>query len=86
MIEQLPTLGVGVSLSLSAQPDPVTLSGTENGPKFVEYAGLLDVERVIDEVQRLREANVPVLFHPSYINFCGSFRQIIAHTNAKYHN
>ena len=72
-IEQLPTLGLGASLSLSSKPDPVTLVKTEGGPQFVEYAGLVDVERVIDEVERVQSAGAPVLYHPSYINFCGSF-------------
>jgi uncharacterized protein len=71
-IENLPTLGLGASLSLSAQPDPVKLVKAAGGPGFVEYAGLVDVDQVIDEVQRIRDAGVPVLFHPSYINFCGS--------------
>jgi len=73
MFEQLPTLGVGVSLSLSSQPDPVALVREKGGPGFVEYAGLADVDRVLAEVERVRAADVPVLFHPSYINFCGSF-------------
>lgn len=72
-IQQLPTLGVGASLSLSSQPDPVTLVQTKGGPSFVEYAGLVDVGDVIDEVERIREAGAPVLYHPSYINFCGSY-------------
>jgi uncharacterized protein len=72
-IENLPTLGLGASLSLSAQPDPVKLVEAAGGPHFVEYAGLVDVDQVIDEVQRIRDAGVPVLFHPSYINFCGSY-------------
>lgn len=70
---QLPTLGVGVSLSLAAQPDPVALVQKTHGPRFVEYAGLVDVSRVLPEVQRVRAAGASVLFHPSYINFCGSF-------------
>jgi uncharacterized protein (UPF0276 family) len=72
-IEQLPTLGVGASLSLSSKPDPVALVNSAGGPSFVEYAGLVDVDAVIDEVERVRAAGAPVLFHPSYINFCGSF-------------
>ncbi len=72
-IDSLPTLGVGASLSLSSDPDPVKLVQTEGGPAFVEYAGLVDVEQVIDEVERVRETGAPVLFHPSYINFCGTF-------------
>jgi uncharacterized protein len=72
-IENLPTLGLGASLSLSAQPDPVKLVQAKGGPSFVEYAGLADVDQVIDEVERVRSAGVPVLFHPAYINFCGSY-------------
>lgn len=73
MFEQLPTLGVGVSLSLSSEPDPVALVQEAGGPRFVEYAGQAEVERVLPEVDRIRAAGVPVLFHPSYINFCGTF-------------
>lgn len=73
IIENLPTLGVGASLSLSSKPDPVALVNSAGGPSFVEYAGLVDVEAVIAEVERVRAAGAPVLFHPSYINFCGSF-------------
>jgi len=73
IIEKLPTLGIGASLSLSSKPDPVTLVNSAGGPSFVEYAGLVDVEAVIDEVERIRATGTPVLFHPSYINFCGSF-------------
>lgn len=73
MFEQLPTLGVGVSLSLSSEPDPVALVREAGGPRFVEYAGQAEVERVLPEVERIRAAGVPVLFHPSYINFCGTF-------------
>ena len=72
-IEKLPVLGVGASLSLSERPDPVSLVQTKGGPSFVEYAGLVDVEAVIDEVERVRDAGASVLFHPSYINFCGSY-------------
>jgi uncharacterized protein (UPF0276 family) len=73
MFDELPVLGVGVSLSLSAQPDPVALVQEEGGPRFVEYAGQAEVERVLPEVERIRATGVPVLFHPSYINFCGTF-------------
>lgn len=72
-IEQLPTLGVGASLSLSSKPDPVTLVEAQGGPSFVEYAGLVDVNAVIDEVERVHAAGAPVLYHPSHINFCGSY-------------
>jgi uncharacterized protein len=72
-INNLPVLGLGASLSLSAQPDPVKLVESSGGPGFVEYAGLVDVVQVIDEVGRVRDAGVPVLYHPSHINFCGSY-------------
>lgn len=72
-IAQLPVLGVGASLSLSAEPDPVVLVRREGGPQFIEYAGRVDPGLIIDEVSRIREAGAPVLYHPSYINFCGSF-------------
>jgi uncharacterized protein (UPF0276 family) len=66
-------LGLGASLSLSAKPEPVSLCQKVNGPQFVEYAGLSDVAKVFDEVAALKAQNIPVLFHPSFINFCGSF-------------
>lgn len=72
-LDALPTLGVGASLSLSSSPDPVKLVQASGGPAFVEYAGLVDVERVIDEVERVHATGAKVLYHPSYINFCGSF-------------
>ncbi len=73
ILDALPVLGVGASLSLSAQPDPVALVQSAGGPAFVEYAGRADVEEVAAEVARVRAAGAPVLFHPSYINFCGTF-------------
>lgn len=72
-LRDLPSLGVGVSLSLAAQPDPVMLVSAKGGPRFVEYAGLAEAESVAEEVARIRAAGAPVLFHPAYINFCGTF-------------
>ena len=72
-LRDLPVLGIGVSLSLAAQPDPVTLVRAKGGPRFVEYAGLAEAGGVADEVARIRAEGAPVLFHPAYINFCGSF-------------
>ena len=72
-LEELPVLGVGASLSLSSAPDPVSLVRAKGGPSFIEYSSLVDVDRVIDEVDKIRAAGAPVLFHPSYINFCGSY-------------
>lgn len=69
----LPALGIGASLSLSSRPDPLSLAQTPGGPAFIEYAGAADVEVVLEEVQRLRNAGIPVLFHPAYINFCGAY-------------
>ena len=72
-LDALPVLGLGASLSLAARPDPARLVTLEGGPAFVEYAGLADVDAVVEEVARIQDAGAPVLFHPSYINFCGSF-------------
>ncbi len=72
-IEKLPALGLGASLSLSSLPDPVKLVEAKGGPGFVEYAGQVDVARVTAEVERVKQTGVPVLFHPSFINFCGSY-------------
>lgn len=72
-LEQLPVMGLGASLSLSSRPDPIVLASRDGGPDFVEYAGLVEVDAVLDEVSKIRAAGIPVLFHPSYINFCGSF-------------
>lgn len=72
-IENLPTLGIGASLSLSSDPDPVALVSVKGGPAFVEYSGLVDVDEVIDEVSKIKAAGASILFHPSYINFCGSY-------------
>ncbi len=71
--EELPTLGIGASLSLSSDPDPVALVRTKGGPSFVEYSGLVDVDEILDEVEKIHAAGAAVLFHPSYINFCGSY-------------
>lgn len=70
---QLPTLGLGISLSLASQPDPVNLVKQPLGASFVEYAGLADVQSVWSHIQRIHQAGAPVLYHPSFINFCGSF-------------
>lgn len=72
MFDQLPTLGLGASLSLAAEPDPVQLALVPGGPAFIEYSGLVDVFRVQGEIERIQDTGIPVLFHPSFINFCGS--------------
>lgn len=72
-IDALPCLGLGASLSLSSKPDPVDIVNHPQGPDFVEYAGLVDVARILPEVQRIKATGTPVLYHPSYMNFCGTF-------------
>jgi uncharacterized protein (UPF0276 family) len=72
-LSSLPILGVGLSLSLASKPDPVALVKHPQGASFIEYAGLVDVQSVLPEIERIHAAGVPVLYHPSYINFCGSF-------------
>lgn len=72
-LHTLPVLGLGVSLSLDANPDPVWLAQQAGGPAFIEYAGQVDVARILPAITRVRNAGLPVLFHPSFINFCGSF-------------
>lgn len=73
MLDDLPTLGVGVSLSLADRPDPVELVRRPDGPRFVEYAGLAEADRVLADVGRIHAAGGKVLYHPSYLNFCGSW-------------
>lgn len=73
LIDNLPILGIGASLSLSSDPDPIKLVLAKGGPAFVEYSGLVDVDAVIDEVDKIKATGASVLFHPSYINFCGSY-------------
>ena len=65
-------LGLGASLSLCEEPNPLVLVEQAGGPQFIEYAGLCDVERVWADVQPLLQRQIPVLFHPSFINFCGT--------------
>lgn len=72
-MENLPMLGVGVSLSLQAHPRPLALLDGPHPPQFVEYAGRVSVEDVAADVDQLAARNIPVLFHPSFINFAGTF-------------
>ncbi len=69
----LPCLGVGASLSLDLPPDPAALVRRVGGPRFIEYTGKVSFSAVEHDVARIREAGAAVLFHPSYINFCGTF-------------
>ena len=65
LIEQLPALGVGASLSLSSKPDPVALVSSAGGSGFVEYAGLVDVDAhecaILDETWQMFDAMLPEL-------------------------
>ena len=70
-LAELPVLGVGVSLSLGTQPDPVILSQRPNGPDFVEYAGAVDVSVYRAQVEGLKKYSIPMLYHPSCLNLCG---------------
>jgi uncharacterized protein (UPF0276 family) len=72
-IVDAPVLGVGASLSFEALPEPAALVRAKGGPSFIEYAGRVDAEAVRTHVERVKAAGAPVLFHPSYINFCGTF-------------
>ncbi|MBM4380830.1 MAG: DUF692 family protein [Deltaproteobacteria bacterium] len=72
-LQGLPILGVGASLSLEARPDPAALAARPGGPSFVEYASKACFEAVGGDVARVKAAGARVLFHPSYINFCGTF-------------
>ena len=73
----LPVLGLGVSLSLGEKPSPLSLYENMQHspqPQFVEYAGLCDVNLLQSQLQPLQDAKIPLLFHPSFINFCGSLK------------
>ena len=74
---QFPVLGLGVSLSLGEEPSPLSLfqnTQYDVRPQFIEYAGLCDSELIKEHINPLLSAQVPLLFHPSFINFCGSFK------------
>lgn len=70
-LEELPVLGVGLSLSFGMRPDPVALAQQPGGPSFVEYAGAVQPSLNLVHTQRLADLGVPVLFHPSCLNLCG---------------
>ena len=70
-IDQLPVLGVGVSLSLGTQPDPLALGKQPQGPDFIEYAGAVDVSVYHKEIAALKQSQIPLLYHPSCLNLCG---------------
>jgi len=76
VFNQIPELGLGLSLSLAEKPTPKDIFAETDAPfypQFIEYAGLCDVTRNSDEVAALQAHNTAILFHPSFINFCGSF-------------
>ena len=70
-LKHLPVLGVGASLSLGTQPDPVQLAKSPQGPDFIEYAGAVDVSVYRQEIKQLQEIKMPLLYHPSCLNLCG---------------
>lgn len=86
VLDGLPVLGVGASLSLEASPDPAALVARAGGPSFIEYAGKVAYDAVSADVERVRRAGAPVLFHPSFINFCGTFANEPAWLDAAAHH
>ena len=70
-LADLPTLGVGLSLSFGVEPDPVGIARQPGGPAFVEYAGPVHIDAARDGVDALAALGVPVLYHPSALNLCG---------------
>ena len=71
LLDSLPVLGVGASLSFGMAPDPVDLALRPHGPSFIEYAGAVQSALVAAPVAKLRAAGIPVLYHPSCLNLCG---------------
>lgn len=71
--DELPTLGVGASLSFGTEPDPVQLARHPGGPSFVEYAGAVAWQSLEPALSQLKKANVPLLYHPSCLNLCGPY-------------
>lgn len=68
----LPELGVGASLSFGVQPDPVALAARRDGPSFVEYAAPVQPGFLGGALARLKSDKVPLLYHPSCLNLCGT--------------
>ena len=73
VIETLPVLGVGASLSFGVQPDPVDLALEPRGPAFIEYAGAVQHDWMAASINKLQRHQVPLLYHPSCLNLCGPF-------------
>lgn len=71
--DELPTLGVGASLSFGTEPDPVQLARLPGGPSFIEYAGAVDWQSLEPALSQLKRAGVPLLYHPSCLNLCGPY-------------
>lgn len=85
----LPVLGVGASLSIGVEPDPVALAKAPGGPAFIEYAGPVTQSWVRPTVDALADLDVPVLYHPSNLNLSGTVEnpaawvaQVDAHVTA----
>ncbi|MCP4500214.1 MAG: DUF692 family protein [Deltaproteobacteria bacterium] len=71
-LHALPVLGVGASLSFGISPDPVALAAKKGGPSFVEYAAPVQASLLTSSIHRLLSSNVPLLYHPSCLNLCGT--------------
>jgi uncharacterized protein (UPF0276 family) len=72
-LPELPVLGVGASLSFGADPDPVQFASLKGGPSFIEYAGAVQHQYLEPALSKLRQAEVPLLYHPSCLNLCGPY-------------
>jgi len=71
VLDDLPVLGVGASLSFGVEPDPVALARRAGGPSFIEYAGAVDYHFMKPSLDALKGDGVPLLYHPSCLNLCG---------------
>jgi uncharacterized protein (UPF0276 family) len=74
LVDDLPVLGVGASLSFGVQPDPVALAEHPRGPSFIEYAGAVQHTFLAGPMNALKKLGVPLLYHPSCLNLCGPWR------------
>lgn len=74
VIDSLPVLGVGASLSFGVNPDPVALARTRGGPSFIEYAGAVQHEFMKPSLDALMRDGVPLLYHPSCLNLCSTIK------------
>ena len=71
-LQALPVLGVGASLSFGVAPDPVDLAEKKGGPSFVEYAAPVQASLLAASIHALQALHIPLLYHPSCLNLCGT--------------